>query len=224
MDNLTVNVGGKDGVMLCRIDGRPDELNAWAQAVHVLNRKWWHDPRTGHAIQRNKGQMRMLMISEVSEAMEGERKNLMDDKLPHRRMAEVEMADVVIRAFDYAGGFGYSLRDIVSERRHVLGFSNVNKGEDGLHAHFAPAWSHVDKYTDKGEVLELICKSIIKVGEVGAFVRDGDRLSVLLYNCEYYCHIHGYDLWGAVVEKLQFNFTRADHQAEARLRADGKKW
>jgi hypothetical protein len=35
--------------------------------------------------------------------MEGERKNLMDDHLPHRRSAEVELADALIRIFDYAG-------------------------------------------------------------------------------------------------------------------------
>lgn len=51
----------------------------------------------------------MLIVSEIAEAMEGERKNLMDDKLPHRRMAEVELADALIRIFDYAGGFGYDI-------------------------------------------------------------------------------------------------------------------
>ena len=51
----------------------------------------------------------MLIVSEVAEAMEGERKDLMDDKLPHRKMAEVELADALIRIFDYAGGHGYNL-------------------------------------------------------------------------------------------------------------------
>ena len=51
----------------------------------------------------------MLVVSEVAEAMEGYRKNLMDDKLPHRKMAEVELADTLIRIFDYAGGFGYDV-------------------------------------------------------------------------------------------------------------------
>ena len=38
-----------------------------------------------------------LIHSEISEAMEGARKNLMDDKLPHRKMIEVELADALIR-------------------------------------------------------------------------------------------------------------------------------
>ena len=41
-----------------------------------------------------------LIHSEISEAMEGHRKNLMDDKLPERKMIEVELADAVIRIFD----------------------------------------------------------------------------------------------------------------------------
>lgn len=44
-----------------------------------------------------------LIHSEVSEALEGLRKNLMDDKIPHRKMVEVELADVVIRCMDLAG-------------------------------------------------------------------------------------------------------------------------
>lgn len=219
MSNLTVNVGGKDGVMLCRIDGRPDDLNAWAQAVHVLNAKWWRDPATGHAIQRNKGQMRMLMISEVSEAMEGERKNLMDDKLAHRRMAEVELADVVIRAFDYAGGWGYGLRDIWQQRL-ILDAAPFTD----MPSRYNNDWRMFTADSDKGEILEQLCVTIIKIGQPAVVSGPGPMLSVLLFDCEYYCRLFGYDLWGAVIEKLQYNFTRPDHQAEARLRADGKKW
>ena len=66
---------------------------------------------------RNKGELLMLIVSEVSECMEGERKDLMDDKLPHRKMAEVELADALIRIFDYAGAYGYDLDGAVAEKR-----------------------------------------------------------------------------------------------------------
>ncbi len=36
--------------------------------------------------------------------MEGERKNLMDDKLPEYPMAQVELVDALIRIFDYLAG------------------------------------------------------------------------------------------------------------------------
>lgn len=80
-----------------------------------------------------------LIHSEISEAMEGHRKGLMDDKLPHRPMIEVELADAMIRIADLAGALGL-------------------------------------------------------------------------------------DLGGAVVEKMQFNATRADHKPEARSAAGGKKY
>lgn len=77
---------------------------------------WWSDLKTGERKDRNKGELLMLMVSEISEAMEAERKNLMDDKLSHRKGAEVELADAIIRQGDYAGGFGYDLAAAMVEK------------------------------------------------------------------------------------------------------------
>lgn len=57
-----------------------------------------------------------LTHSEVSEAMEGHRKNLPDDKLPHRQMIEVELADAVIRIFDLAGALHLDLAGALVEK------------------------------------------------------------------------------------------------------------
>lgn len=92
-------------------------LNMLARECHEANRHWWHDLRTGERLVRNKGELLCLMHSELSECMEGERKGLMDDHLPHRKMAEVELADLLIRVFDYAGAFGYDLDGAVAEKR-----------------------------------------------------------------------------------------------------------
>lgn len=92
---------------------------------------WWHDLKTGEDMTcsysvdvlkagmqspRNIGELLCLVHSEVSEAMEGARKGLMDDKLPHRSMLEVELADVVIRVFDIAGGLDLDLGGAIAEK------------------------------------------------------------------------------------------------------------
>lgn len=77
---------------------------------------WYHDLKTGLPKVMNKGERFMLMVSEISEAMEGARKNLMDDKLPHRKMEEVEMADCVIRILDFCGAEGLDLNGAIMEK------------------------------------------------------------------------------------------------------------
>lgn len=84
-------------------------INYLAAEVHDLNTKWWHDPATGQPIERNVGEMLCLVHSEISEALEGHRKNLMDDHLPHRKMLEVELADAIIRILDIAAGLKLDL-------------------------------------------------------------------------------------------------------------------
>ena len=91
-------------------------LNPLAIAVHGLNAKWWSDPVSGVRIERNKGELIALMHSELSECLEGIRKDLMDDKLPHRKMEEVELADTIIRILDYAGAYGLDLDGAIAEK------------------------------------------------------------------------------------------------------------
>jgi NTP pyrophosphatase (non-canonical NTP hydrolase)/BMFP domain-containing protein YqiC len=91
-------------------------LNEYAAEVHQANQKWWIDINTGKPITRNKAEMLCLIHSEVSEALEGTRKDLMDDHLPHRKMEEVEMADVIIRVFDYCAGHSLDLHGAFVEK------------------------------------------------------------------------------------------------------------
>ena len=107
-------------------------LNDYAAECHEANMKWWLDMATGVKLQRNKGELLCLIHSEISEAMEGERKNLMDDKLPHRRMAEVELADALIRIFDYAAAPGSDLQGAYEEKMRYNATREDHKHEARL--------------------------------------------------------------------------------------------
>lgn len=93
-----------------------DSLNAICATCHnaSLVAGWWKDTDTfdPHIIPTKL----MLAVSELAEAMEGDRKGLMDDKLPHRTMMEVELADAVIRICDLAGWLGYDLGGALVEK------------------------------------------------------------------------------------------------------------
>lgn len=97
----------------CILDGL-SELTTVCHGVS-LRAGWWHNPKTGEPIGSVPEKL-MLTVSEVSEAMEADRKGLMDDKLPHRAGVEVELADVVIRVFDLAGALGLDLPSALREK------------------------------------------------------------------------------------------------------------
>lgn len=67
---------------------------------------WYKDPITGESVERNFGEVVALMHSELSEALEADRKGLKDDKLPHRDGREVEFADCIIRILDTGAALG----------------------------------------------------------------------------------------------------------------------
>ena len=89
--------------------GEMHPLDALALRVHEANKKWWQDLETGQPIKRNVGELLMLTVTELSEALEGHRKNLPDDHLPSRPMFEVEIADAFIRLLDIAAGLRLDL-------------------------------------------------------------------------------------------------------------------
>lgn len=114
-----MNVSNDDNkIMGCAAVGAgfPDFYKAMPFAIlqrriHEQNKMmgWWDNPR-------EMGTLLCLVHSEISEAMEGERKNLMDDHLPHRSMLEVELADAVIRILDIAESRGLDVMGAIVEK------------------------------------------------------------------------------------------------------------
>lgn len=99
-----------------RIRAFSEALTFGAQVCHERNLKWWQNPETKEPIERNVGELLMLMVSELAEAMEAHRKGLNDDKLPHRPGLEVELVDCIIRILDLAGAHKLDLAGAFIEK------------------------------------------------------------------------------------------------------------
>lgn len=90
---------------ICQIDYSETFHISDAKTVNIYRdicfqesqRRGWHNPSNSFP------EAIALIHSELSEALEGDRKDKMDDHLPHRTSKEVELADAIIRIFDLCG-------------------------------------------------------------------------------------------------------------------------
>lgn len=77
---------------------------------------WYKDPATGEPVARNFGEVVALMHSELSEALEADRKGLKDEKLPHRDGREVEFVDCILRILDTAAALNLDIAGALIEK------------------------------------------------------------------------------------------------------------
>lgn len=88
----------------------------------ALDKGWWDNG------DRNKGELIALMHSELSEALEFLRAgDPLDDKIPQFLGVEAELADVMIRIFDFAEYYNY---DVIGA---MLAKAEMNKGREYKH-------------------------------------------------------------------------------------------
>lgn len=182
-------------------------LMAWE--CHEANKRWWQDPRTGDPIKRNLNELLMLCVSELAEAMEGDRKGLADDKLPHRPMREVELVDFLIRVGDLLGSGVFNLGE--QWWRMYGGFPSPAQGFADL------AVQGPDGFNFAEELLTIV-RLTVGTG-------DRPRMLIAAMNRVWGLGEHlGMDLAGAYEEKMAYNKQREDHTHAARLAVGGKKY
>ena len=89
-------------------------LDAMCKRIHADNvaAGWWDQADNPLVVP-----VKLFMaVSECCEAMEGDRRTLMDDKLTDEKMIAVELADVLIRVFDLCGFLGVNVGTLLAKK------------------------------------------------------------------------------------------------------------
>lgn len=180
-------------------------INDYAKKIYEQNKAvgWWDNPN------RCIFQTLQLVSTEIAEATEGERKDLMDDHLPNRKMGEVELADTLIRLLDLAGRYGWNYDPHVRAFDECLGNSDLSIAAK----HF---------YLNVG--LVRLGMNVMVDGKVSSDFTVNHHYSALVSSIIAVCECQFYDLRRAVDDKLEYNKNRADHKRENRDKQGGKKF
>jgi len=171
-----------------------------AQEIHAANiaAGWWKQI-DGVTQPRNIGELLCLVHSEISESDEGSDGWKMDDKLPHRKMSEVELADVAIRVLDILGYYGVNVYPVEGIPRRMM-------------------------FADWLALMHRITSEAMEGFRKGRDDRGCQSLVRLLWVVEAAADDYKWDLMGAIAEKRAFNAQRADHRPENRAAEGGKKF
>jgi hypothetical protein len=129
----------------------------------------------------------------------------MDDHLPHRKMGEVELADALLRIFDLAGRYGWEYEFAIGMEKHL--FPNMNSVA-GMH---------------------LSCNLVLC--DIAMCIHFNNEINFQSYHYSKFVNTvlavgasQGYDVMGALADKLEYNKHRLDHKPESRAQEHGKKF
>jgi len=179
------------------------DLNALALEIHnhCVNVGWWD--AWPNRMDRHRTAA-TLIITELAEAVEGDRKNLMDDHLPQYKMYQVEIADAAIRTLDFSGS-------MINAGRIV--FRNIID-----HDRAATSLYDVELFggTFPEDIYEVV-KCVMYHSPPAAMDQTMVALTALAIK-------YDFPLWEIVEEKRAYNAKRADHKRENRAKAGGKAY
>lgn len=190
------------------------DFDKLAKEIYEANKAvgWWDNPN------RNVLQTLQLVSTEIAEATEGERKNLMDNHLPHRKMGEVELADAMIRMLDIGGRCGWSAPDRPRHTSAVYGFveslAAVGTPIGGMHCLLTKVVGDLVGECETGWGFDELSLDESSKALYATFL----NFTVAVAQSQ------GYDIEGALREKMAYNAQRADHKRENRALENGKKF
>ncbi len=168
--------------------------------IHEQNKAkgWWDSHRSFSRLTN-------LNISEVSEAVEADRKNLNDSKLKHYKGVPVEAADGCIRGFDVLASLGNE--SYAASEMAIKIIENNPNDIDYLLAYaswsFSMAWEFHELKNAPSEAKQYLVDAV-------------NALFKIIMNFE----LNPVDL---MLEKMEFNATRPDHLPENRQGKIGQK-
>jgi hypothetical protein len=176
-----------------------------AREIHAefVAGSWWPP-------HRNRPEILMLVVSEVGEASEGYLRDLMDDKLPHLPMLDVELADTAIRLYDVIGC------DAID---HVPDLAQLAKASE-------EELIDLNTYDVQGDLM-MIVRHVCHAMEhhrKGRLAEYGAALWRALAAVHTVAIVHGVNLEQCIREKRAFNAVRIDHTLEARSAVGGKAY
>lgn len=150
----------------------------------------------------------------------------MDNHLPSVPMAHAEIADVMIRALDFAGRYGWEFQPLDPNKTpaRLYEFLCMVQGDT------PPAVKHLGLTGINCAMARSLHQRYLQVSNIPLDEEGNYKIAkpaeydYLVYACMYMAEAEGFDLDLLVRDKLIYNKKRADHKREAREQATGKKY